>query len=243
MIDFEVAGVSYKVKKPNSVHKNQGRKIYLQAYNQAIAEPLKCMVKAEATNFAKVHGLWTPEKEAELAELNQKLDEGEKILAEGGIELSAAKNIALEMRENRTKLMWENISLSEIFSNTAERQGEFAETQYLMSVCICQKNGMPAFKDLNDFLNRYDEEFVQVGISKYNELMYGSNADYFKELPENKFLIEYGFMDQELNLLDENGNKVEIPEDKVERKPFLKDGAPVEPVVPAVVLVPAEVPS
>lgn len=225
MVEYTVNGETYKVRKPNSIQKNQGRRIYNQAFNQALTDG--CMIKEQAINFSKERGIWNTEKEAELAELRKKIDDGEKILELGGIELSQAKDVALDIRQNRFELMLRNIALSEIFANTAEREAEFAESQYIMSVCICQKNGQPLCKDLNDFLNRQDEPPIVEGINKFNDLMYGNNADYFKELPENKFLIEYGFMDNEMNLLDENGQKIVNEDEKVERKPFLKNGEPI----------------
>lgn len=225
MIEYTVNDVVYKVRKPNSINKAEARRVYNRAFNEAIAN--KAMLREEIINLCKARGIWSSQKEAEFAEVRKRVEDAEKILEEGGIELEKAREVALALRVDRIELLVKNANLSDLFEHSAEKQAEFAETQYLMSVCICQKNGHPVCKDLNDFINRYDEEVIVQGIAKYNDLIYGSNTEYYKELPEIKFLIEYGFMDQDLNLIDENGNKIEVEADKVERKPFLKNGVPI----------------
>ena len=154
------------------------------------------------------------EKEAKVKEIRKELEKKGRLLEEGGIELKKAKLIADEMRELREELLKLNFKLSEISSLTAETQAENEELNFLISCCVFA-NGKPYFKSLDDYYQKVgDDPVATVASLQFQYMWYGLDNDVSSSFIENKFLKEFGFEKEE---------EVEVKE----RKPFLKNGKPV----------------
>lgn len=204
--------VDYEVRMPTAVQRREGRRLY----NKTLAECLKdgCILRAQVEDFAIKQGLWSEEKQAKVKALREELSSKARILEEGGIELEEAKKVAESMREIRSDLMELNFKLNEVATLSAEVQAENEEINYLISVCVF-KAGKPYFKSLDDYLQKVGEDPVATVASlQFQYMWYGMDNNVSDSYIENQFLKEFGF------------EKDEEPEQK-ERKPFLKDGKPV----------------
>ena len=221
-IEFEVDGKKFFAKKPTAAQKQQAQRLHTQAFYQALNGG--AMFKEEMYNLLKSRNIID---EVEMSIIRQKIEDLEKKLAAGGIELNEAKEIALDLRKTRNELLLKNLILSSFYSETVESQADAISSEYLTSVCICHQDGRAVCKDLTDFLNKQEQPEIIEGSIKFNELMYGSNKDYSKNLPENQFLIKYGFMNEDFEMLDENGTPIKNEIQNVEFSPFLKNGTPV----------------
>lgn len=218
--DFVVNDVTYKIKRPTATQRYEAQRIYNRTLNQAIADG--CMVKEQVQKFAEERGIITPEKDAEIEALRKQIIDLEKQLDQGGVELEVAKEWALKLRELRADLLVKSLVLAQLLSNTAERQAEIARDEYIISVVICNQHGVPVCKNFDDFLARRDDPVIMAGEDKFLEVNNGISYDFVKDLPENKFLLEYGFMDDNFRMSDDPE-----PEKPPEKKPFLKNGEPV----------------
>ncbi len=67
----------------------------------------------------------------------------------------------------------------------------------------------PYFKGYDDYINRSTDPVALLGAQKLASLMYGLDSDFEKKLPENKFLIKYKFVNENLELVDEKGRLVD----------------------------------
>lgn len=210
---FTINEKEYTVRLPNSKEREEGERIH----NRVFAYALKSggLLDGQIMGVAREHGLWSDEKEAEVAQIRQELADKERVLEEGGIELDEAKQIALEMKELRMKLLLNNLVLEELRSESVSRKADAAQVEFFVSRCTLDGN-KPVFKDLDDFYTRQNDEIAQAAMIAFNKLWYNYNDDVFS-FSEDKFMQEY--FKEELE-----------PPKKKEKKPFLKGGKPVEKV-------------
>lgn len=196
------------VKSPSLNDQREGQKVYNQAFTDAIKS--KSVVRAKLDDLLKDQGLWNDEKEAQFTQLQKELSEGEKRLAKGGFSLNEAKDLAIKMKTVRDEIR-DLISVRTSLDNhSAEGQADNARFNYLVSVCVVYNhNKEPYFKDMEDYLNRSTEEVALLGAQHLANMLYGLDNDYESNLPENKFLKKYKFVDNKLRLIDKRGRLID----------------------------------
>lgn len=199
---------TFTVRSPSLVDQREGQKVYNQAFTDAIKS--KSVVRAKMDDLLKEQGLWNEEKQKEYSDLQKELLEGERKLAKGGIALSDAKKIALRMRDVRNRIR-ELISVRTSLDNhSAEGQADNARFNYLVSVCVVYKdNDKKYFESLEDYMSRSDDPVALNGAQKLANMIYGLDNNFEKNLPENKFLKKYKFVNDNLRFIDKKGRTVD----------------------------------
>jgi hypothetical protein len=74
---------------------------------------------------------------------------------------------------------------------------------------VYSDNKEPYFRNMEDYLNRATEEVSLLGAQNLANMIYGLDNDYETNLPENKFLKKYRFVDDKLRLIDKKGRLVD----------------------------------
>lgn len=217
MIEFEVDGKKCVLRTPNTKDRREARRSYNQVYSQCIADGAP--LAKQLMNLLRERGIITDESEAEIAGAEKELQTLLEKLDKGGYELEQAKEDVKQIRKLRGVLLNYNMIINQMMVNTPERQAEEAEKDALLASCL-QVDGKQYCRNLDDFYAKSEDEIIITGILKFNEMMYGDIGSVLDSLPENKFLKEYGLELEE-----------EAPELEVEKKPFTRDGVPVEPKV------------
>lgn len=181
------------------------------AKNRAFASAVgsKALLRAKLEDFMKEQGLWDDAKDAELATLRRRIRNNERQLAEGGIRLTQARGIAMELTQARADVM-ELLSPKHAYDNlTAESQGDQAQFNYLVSVCtVYDRTEQRVFKDIDDYANYPHSEVSFTAAQQYSQLYYGLDPNYETNLPENAFLHKFGFMDDKLRLINADGHYI-----------------------------------
>lgn len=196
------------VKTPSLQDQREAQKVYNQAFTDAIKS--KAVVRAKMEDVLTEQGLWDKEKQAKLSELQQHLLDNERRLAAGGISLKEAKTIAIAMKDLRDEIRELIAARTSLDNHSAEGQADNAKFNYLVSVCVVYNDTKePVFKNMEDYLNRATEPAAIVGAQNLANMMYGLDSDYESNLPENKFLKKYKFVDDKLRLIDKNGKLVD----------------------------------
>lgn len=248
----------FLVKSPSLNDQREAQKVYNQAFTDAIKS--KSVVRAKLDDLLRDQGLWNDEKQAEYSTMQKQLLDGERRLAKGGFGINEAKQLAFEMQEIRDKIK-DLISVRTSLDNhSAEGQADNARFNYLVSVCVVYKDsGEKYFSSLEDYLNKSTDPVAISGAQNLANMIYGLDNNFEKNLPENKFLCKYKFVDEKLrridkkgrlidadgrlvdengriidengNFIDRDGNRVdETGEYVVESKPFLdEEGNPILP--------------
>jgi len=200
--------VEFLVRSPSLQDQREATKIYNQSFSEALKA--KAVVRAKLDDLLFEQGLWDNEKQARFNDLQNKILEGERKLAKGGIPLKDAKELALEMRKTREDIR-ELISVkTNLDTHTAEGQADNARFNYLVSACtVYSNNKEPYFKSYEDYNNRSADPVALLAAQNLAGMIYGLENDYEDKLPENKFLKQYKFVDDKLRLVNKEGKLVD----------------------------------
>lgn len=206
----EVDGVEkeYLVRSPSLDNQREAQKVYNQAFTDAIKS--KSVVRAKLDDLLEDQGLWNDEKQAKFTELQRELLEGEKKLAKGGFSLNEAKDLAIKMKSVRDEIR-ELISVRTSLDNhSAEGQADNSRFNYLVSVCLVYNDTkQPVYKNMEEYLNSSTDKVAILGAQHLANMLYGLDNDYESNLPENKFLKKFKFVDDKLRLVDKKGRLID----------------------------------
>lgn len=207
--------VEFLVQSPTLHQQREGQKVYNQAFSDAVKSG--SIVRAKLDDLLKDQGLWDDTKQARFLAIQTELNDCEKQLATGGISLQNAKGVAIKMKNLREELK-ELISVrTNLDTHTAEGQADNARFNYLVSSCLVySSNKKVYFSSYEDYLNRSSDPVGVMGAQKLAAMLYGLDSEFEKKLPENKFLINYKFVNEDLRfvnpagqLVDEDGRRVD----------------------------------
>jgi hypothetical protein len=196
------------VRSPSLNDQREAQKVYNQAFTDAIKS--KSVVRAKLDDLLQDQGLWNDEKQAKFSALQKELLDGEKRLAKGGFSLNEAKDLAIKMKSVREEIR-DLISVRTSLDNhSAEGQADNARFNYLVSVCLVYNDTkQPYFNNMEEYLNRAGEEVALLGAQNLANMLYGLDNNYESNLPENKFLKKYRFIDDKLRLVDKKGRLID----------------------------------
>ena len=197
----------YLVRSPTVEDQREAQKVYNQAFTDALKN--KAIVRAKMDEFLEEQGLWNDEKKQNYEMLQKDLLTKEQKLSRGGIKLSDAKQLAFEMSEIRSKMRELIGSRTSLDNHSAEGQADNARFNYLASVCIRNRDNSAYFANLEDYLAKSGDDVAIVGAQTLAAMMYGLDNNFEKNLPENKFLIKYKFVDNELRFINKDGKLVD----------------------------------
>ena len=200
---------NFTLRSPSLADQREAQKVYNQAFSDAVKSG--CIVRARLDDLLKEQGLWDETKQAKMNNIQQQISDNEKVLAKGGISLKSAKEIAIKIKELREDLR-DLISVrTNLDNHTAEGQADNARFNYLISSCLVYSDNKDKkfFKDYADYLSRAAEPVAIKAAQVLANMLYGLDNDYEKKLPENKFLLKYKFVDDNLRLVDKEGRLVD----------------------------------
>jgi hypothetical protein len=199
---------TFLVRSPSLQDQREATKIYNQTFSEALKA--KAVVRAKLDDILVEQGLWDAVKQAQFTKYQSDILEGEKRLAKGGISLSEAKNVALDMRKNRAELRDLIAVKTNLDTHTAEGQADNARFNYLVSVCTVYNDSKEQyFKSYEEYLNRSSDPIAILAAQNLAGMLYGLDNDYEEKLPENKFLKQYKFVDDKLRLVNKDGKLVD----------------------------------
>jgi len=204
---FTVDGVEYVVERPGSSVLAQSQLEYSKAFAKAVAN--KALLRKTLEHVMREQGLWDDDKQSEYDDLIKTVNTNLRKLQEGGCHIQEAKRFAIAIREARSKLRELLIDRNELDVNTAEGMAENTRFNFMVTECFKDvKTGKKVYDSVDAYLNDNNERALEAA-GKLSSMMYGIKSDFEKHLPENKFLVEYGFMDEEFRYLDEEGRFVD----------------------------------
>lgn len=227
--------VTYLVKRPSSVD-YQSSKLYSNKVAAKIAQQVDDEGKPAFLTRSKVRellaktGEWSDDMEKELVSSAKKILELERKLAKGGIKKSEGKALALEIRQVRARQLDILAKTRNMDEFTLEAQVENANFDHLIFSCILDEEGNRVYSTIEQYKEDGNDPVTIAAASRLAEILYGYNPDEEKNLPENKFLIKYGFVDKDLRFIDKDGHYVNSNGKRVDEKGQLVNdkGEPVD---------------
>jgi hypothetical protein len=208
---FEVDGKKYAVARPTSKQNEDATMEYNRVFSRSLQNG--ALLRERLDQFMRQQNLWDDDRERQYTELLESINDRDKKLSRGGIKLSEAKAIALEMRGTRAALTALISQRNSLDVNTAQGQGENARFNQLLAACLVYNDsGEPVYSGVEDYSQKTaDGDAVGVaGAEHFANMYFGLEKDYEKHLPENKFLQEYEFVNDDLQLINESGQPVDL---------------------------------
>lgn len=198
------------VRKPSNAVMSAAQRKGALVWTQCIQEGV--MTKKELEKVLEDRGIWTKAKAQEQANILKEISELEKKLyLSRGVTLktSEGKKIAIQMRRKRIELrdlLAEKVSLEQ---NTAESLSDNAKFDYIVSQCTFDINELPVYNSIDDYSNRSDDPIAFAAASALATMLYSLDKDFEMKLPENKFLAKFDYINDDLHLVNKEGNKVD----------------------------------
>jgi len=205
---FEYQGVVYAVKRPTIQQTIDANNFRRETFNKELQSG--SLLRDQVDHEIRKRGLWNDEKEAEYQKLRKEIIDYEYKLAKGGIKLAEAKNIALNMKKKRAEMVDLLSSRIDLDSNTCEGRADSARFNYLFANCFYyDETDQPYFPNgLQDYLLSQDDPVVSKAATQFYHLLSDTeNQD--ENLPENKFLKKFKFVDEKLRLVDKQGRLID----------------------------------
>lgn len=222
-VEIDENKVKILIKKPNNVTLSQAQRVGAKAWTDCVRDGI--MTKKELEKFMKAQGIWDDGKDQEQKRLVNEISNLEKklfISSQGHTKLKASegKDIALQMRMKRAELrdlIAERMSLEQ---NTAESLSDNARFDYLVANCTFYENGQKVYSSLDDYQSRADAEPAFTAASTLAGMLYSVDKDFEAKLPENKFLKMFNYVNEDLSLVNKDGETVDLEGRRIDKNGF-----------------------
>ena len=181
-------------------------------YNKAFRKALDsgALLRQKLSDYMEEQGIWDEEKQKQNDDFVKKITTKEEILKKGGIRLSEAREIALELRVLRNDFRDFLSEKNAMDQNSAEGQADNARFTELVRVCMLNPNSkQPYFQNQDDYDAAADQPWVIEAAGELAGMIYGLDPNYDNKLEENKFLKEFQFVNEDLRLQNEDGHLVD----------------------------------
>lgn len=177
----------------------------------------KLLLRRELDIFLKEQGIWTDADEQKVKSLQKQIDSSLNKIRKGGTKLSEGRKLCIETMDLR-KEMVKILSKRQTFeSATIESIAESEKLDYLIYVSTVKEDGSFYWESCSDMKNDKMGPVYGKASVMATQLIYGIDSEFERNLPENKWLKKYNFVDAELNYVDrKSGEHVD------------KDGKPVK---------------
>lgn len=211
------------IKKPNNVTLSQAQRVGAKAWTDCVRDGI--MTKKELEKFMKEQGIWDDGKDKEQKALVDEITSLEKRLFIGSqghtkLKASEGKEIAIQMRMKRAALrdlIAEKMSLEQ---NTAESLSDNARFDFLVANCTFYENGQKVYSSLDDYQSRADAEPAFTAASTLAGMLYSVDKDFESKLPENKFLKMFNYVNEDLSLVNKEGETVDLEGRRIDKNGF-----------------------
>ena len=196
-------------------------------WNECVDKGIK--TKQEVLDLMTKRGVWSEEKADKEKEIGQEINRLEKILYHGDgsgkkPKLSEGRKIAIDIRKERIKLrqlIAEKIALEE---NCAENLADNARFDFLVANCTFYADGKRVYRDLADYNSKSADEIAFAAASTLGSMMYNLDSKFEDNLPENKFLKQFGLVDEDLALIDPNeGYRIDTEGKRIDDEGYYLD--------------------
>jgi hypothetical protein len=204
-------GVTYKVYEPTVADYKEAAKVRNTAFVEAIQA--KAPLRGQLNTLLRSRGEWDDERENQYNDYTRQILERERKIKTGGIKLAEARKLALEIKEYRGKMQALLRDRSILDNMTAEGQADNAHFNALVSLCLVYNNDkdeeVKYFNDVDEYLVKGSTTIAITAANKLSGLIYGIGENAEKSLEENKFLIKYKFVDDQLRLINKDGHLID----------------------------------
>lgn len=201
--------VKVLVKKPTTKEYRDSQVEYNKAFRSALDSG--SLLRQKLTEYMTEQGIWNDKKQQQNDNFIEQIRNKEEQLKAGGIKLSEAKQIALDLRELRADFQIFLAEKNALDSNTVEGQADNARFAELVRLCILNsETKQQCFQSQKDYDANSDQPWVIEASAELANMLYGLDPNYANNLEENKFLKEFKFVNEDLRLINNDGHLVDV---------------------------------
>ena len=168
------------------------------------------LLRDQLEDILRQRGLWNDQRQVEYDTLRKEILDREYQLQKGGIKLSDARRLAIEMKEKRQRMVDMLSGRSDLDSQTCEGKSENARFNYLFAYSLVYNDDelTPFYPNgLEDYVVDMDNPIAVKGATEFYYLLSGTeNLD--DKLPENKFLKKFKFVDDKYRLVEKGSARL-----------------------------------
>lgn len=173
------------------------------------------MTKMQVEKMLAEQNVWGEQEQKEYVDLLQQIADAEKELFLGseGVKtrkLSEGKDLAIKIRGLRLSLRGLMAQKASLEDSTAEALADNARLDYLTSACTYYENGKKVYKSVEDYNSRNADAVAFTAASKMAEMIYGLDRNFEQNLPENRWLKQFGLVNDDLHIIDDEKRTVDI---------------------------------
>ena len=221
--------IKLAIRRPQYDDIDEADKVYASKVARSVREKgnKKLLLRSEIDSFLRETGVWTEVDEKAVSSVQKEIDECLGKLKKGGIKLSEGRQLCLDINDKRKEVM-RIMSKRQIFDDTTiESMAEAERTDYLVYTCtVYADSGQNYWESFDDMKNDKLSQVYRTASIKAMQLVYNVNPDFEKKLPENRWMLKYNFVDEDLNYInrktkekvDRSGNPVQPLEDAVQEQ-------------------------
>lgn len=183
------------------------------AYNKAFRKALDSggLLKQKLNDYMTEQGIWSDAKQKQYDDYIDNIRTKEDLLKGGGIKLSEAKQIALDLRSLRSDFQIFLAEKNALETNSVEGQADNARFAELVRLCLLNPDTKQKyFPDQESYDANAAQPWVIEASSALANMLYNLDPNYVNNLEENKFLKEFKFVNDDLRLIDKDGHLVDI---------------------------------
>ena len=208
-LDKNGSTVKIKLKTPGPKEYRDSQIEYNKAFRKALDSG--ALLRQKLSDYMIEQGIWSEEKQKKNDNYINDIQTKEQVLKSGGIKLTEAKQVALDLRRLRFEFREFIAERNVLDQNTVEGQADNARFTELVRLCMINPNtNEPYFQTQKDFDASGDQPWVVEASAQLASMIYGLDPNYDNKLTENKFLREFEFVNEELSLINENGHTVDV---------------------------------
>lgn len=219
--------VLLSIKIPEYEDIEESDRVYAAKVSELIKESTnkrKILLRRDLDKFLKDGGFWTDEDEKNIDGLQRDIDILLTKMKKGGSKLSDGRKWAIQTMDKRREIV-RIMDKKRLFDDsTVEAMAENEKNDYLIYCStVYVSNGDRYWMSFEDMKNdKLSNTYRKASVAAY-EVFYNINPELEKNLPENKWLKRYGFIDDDLNYVDRKTKKI-----------VDKNGQPVEEIKKAI---------
>lgn len=210
-VKFELDDKKYTVIKPTNKIRKQSDAIYAKAYREAIGNGF--LLNVEIDKILEERNLTDNDITKERTKLVKQIRDLEVILAkEEYSSVEEGKEVAFKIKDLRSQLINADTAKSELNKLSADNLAENKRFAFLSYSCISSDDGKPVWSSFEE----YEDDESPLAYKAASELLvlqYNIYQDNQKEVEshytENVWLIKNGFMNDNLDLIDDKGRMID----------------------------------
>lgn len=199
--ETEVVEKEFAVIKPGLNLVQQANKLRNKIFNELFEDG--GLLRQQVESELEARDLWNNKLQAKYDELQGDLIINVQKLEGGGIKLSEARDIAIEIARQRQELVSMLVSRSDLDQITCEGQADSEKFNFLFANCLVYNETEELFypNGLEDYVKDMENPVAVKGATEFYYLV--SNSESLDDqLPENKFLKKYKFVNEDMQYLE-----------------------------------------